>query len=104
MYSGLSVEDVTSSDVVAAAVSKELATFWPMERELLATIVEMLHVLILTTQKAHGGKNLPKPIHIERPDQARSPRASSPSHPGGGGKAPVIRMSEFVSRDRRGDL
>lgn len=40
-----------------------------MERELLATIVELLDSLIHVTAKAHGAKRLPDPIKIPRPYQ-----------------------------------
>lgn len=42
--------------------------YWPMERELLAVIAELLHSLVRITHKAHGGKGTPKPLRIPRPD------------------------------------
>lgn len=101
MYSGIPIGDLTASDVMLDAVSQEMAIYWPMERELLASILEMLHVLVITTQAANGGKNLPKPMQIQRPQFDRI--VSSPD-PGPKGGAPVISMSEFVARDKRGSL
>jgi len=103
MYSGISVAEVASSDVMTNAVAQELATYWPMERELLASILEMLHILVLTTQSAFGGKNLPKPLHIQRPTEGLTARAAQQA-PAGKAPASVISMSEFVRRDQSGDL
>jgi hypothetical protein len=103
MYSGLSLAEITSSDVTVNAVGDELMNYWPAERELLASLLEMMHVLVLTVQAAFGGKNLPKPLHVQRPWEGASvggaqQRSAPPS------KAPVISMSEFVARERRGEL
>lgn len=49
------------------AFTDEYATFWPVERELLAVIAELLHVLVTVTLKANGAKRTPPPLHIPRP-------------------------------------
>ena len=40
---------------------------WSSDREIAATNLEVLHAFMLSFLKGNGGKNLGKPIHIERP-------------------------------------
>jgi len=44
------------------------AEAWTVERELLATLVEVTHALLIVTLKAHGAKNPGKPLRVPRPD------------------------------------
>jgi hypothetical protein len=53
-------------------IAREAESYWSVERELLATIAEIAHALLLVTAKAYGGKGLPEPLHIPRPGERRS--------------------------------
>lgn len=47
---------------------------WTQERELLASILEMLHMLYLLTAKANGAKSVGKPLRVPRPgDKPKAP-------------------------------
>lgn len=67
MYSGLALSDVIATDITPEVAAQAARDYWPIERELLATIVEMLDTLIHITAKANGGKNLPALIKVPRP-------------------------------------
>ena len=58
----------------------EWQTRWKPSDELLASILEMLHVLVIVTLSAYGAKNVPKPLQIPRPNDKSKPgpRAMSP--------------------------
>lgn len=43
------------------------AETWTVERELLATLVEITHSLLLVTLKANGAKSVGKPVRVPRP-------------------------------------
>lgn len=43
------------------------AEAWTVERELLATLVEVTHALLIVTLKANGVKSPGKPIRVPRP-------------------------------------
>jgi hypothetical protein len=75
----------------------EIDHYWPMERELLATIAETLHSLLLVTAKAYGGKNLPEQLRIPRPGQPEWGFESPPGTPAGEGSAKVLSFSEFAT-------
>lgn len=59
MLEALSTEIVKKNESEAEA--------WTMERELLATTVELLHSLVLVTLRVNGATNVGDPIHIPRP-------------------------------------
>lgn len=61
------LDSITATDITPELVARAIQEYWPMERELLATIVEMLDVLIRITAKAHGAKRLPESVKIPRP-------------------------------------
>lgn len=67
-----------SDELLMDSFVKELEDYWPMERELLALIAEILHSLLLVTAKAHGGKSLPKPLKVPRPLSARGEEVAEP--------------------------
>ena len=47
---------------------------WTQERELLASILEMLHMIYLLTARANGAKNVGKPLRVPRPtDKPKGP-------------------------------
>jgi hypothetical protein len=47
---------------------------WTQERELLASILEMLHMIYLLTARANGAKNVGKPMRVPRPgDKPKAP-------------------------------
>lgn len=52
------------------------AEAWTVERELLATLVEVTHALLIVTLKAHGAKNPGKPIRVPRPGSSDLPDAA----------------------------
>ena len=74
--------------------ASEADMFWSMERELLATAVEILHSLLIVTAKAYGGKGLPEPMHIPRPSERRSESDTQVTEPSGEN---VISFSEFAT-------
>jgi len=78
----------------------ELDNYWPIERELLATIAETLHSLLLVTAKVYGGKNLPEPMRIPRPGQGFEAERGFES-PGEAlaaqGGATVLSFTEFAT-------
>lgn len=43
------------------------AETWTVERELMATLVEITHALLIVTLKANGAKNTGKPLRVPRP-------------------------------------
>lgn len=108
MYSGLSLREVVESQETVDAVITETENYWPVERELLATLVEINHALLLTVQAAFGAKINTKPVHIDRPwerhpqTMTRSSTRARPRPPSRTSSA--ISMSEFVRRERSGTL
>ena len=55
-----------------AAIRK--SSQWTTERELLASILEMLHLQYLSFAKAHGAKKVGKPLRVPRPsDKPKAP-------------------------------
>lgn len=61
------------------------AETWTVERELLATLVEVTHSLLLVTLKANGAKSVGKPIRVPRPGD---------DSPGG---SDAVSMGQFVA-------
>jgi hypothetical protein len=52
---------------------------WTTERELAATTAEILHAFMLSYFKVNGGKNVGKPMHVERPwEKNQKPQMLSP--------------------------
>jgi hypothetical protein len=62
---------VLRSDLFARVLNDEYADYWPVERELLATIVDELSYLIHIFLRANGAKNVPEPYRVPRPEQTR---------------------------------
>ena len=61
------------------------AETWTVERELLATLVEVTHSLLLVTLKANGAKSVGKPIRVPRPGDDRP------------GQSDAVSMGQFVA-------
>lgn len=60
-----------------AALSFELESYWPVQYELLAAILERMDALLVVTLKANGAKNVGKPVRVPRPhgDRIKKPEA-----------------------------
>jgi hypothetical protein len=65
------------------------AEAWTVERELLATLVEVTHALLIVTLKAHGAKNVGQPIQVPRPHRD----TAAPS-------TPAVSMRDFMAMNR----
>lgn len=72
------MSELLESDLLLEEFSKEVKEFWPIERELLALIVEILHSLLLVTLKANGAKKAPPPLRIPRPGSVTADTAAEP--------------------------
>ena len=68
------------------ALAGEAESYWPPEREFLASILEVLHTLLIVTLKAHGAKRVPKQIQIPRPKHVRV----------SGEETPPVSMSDYI--------
>lgn len=75
----------------------ELDNYWPVERELLATIAETLHSLLLVTAKVYGGKNLPEQLRIPRPGRPERGFESPGETLAEQGSATILSFSEFAT-------
>lgn len=78
------MSELTDSAELLEAFSDEIVDYWPLERELLATLVEICHALLVVTLKANGAKRTPPPLRYPRPDAVT------------GEKAKPVPMSEYV--------
>ena len=91
MHTGIAPSELMDSELMIRSAAEAYERFWPMERELLATIAEQLWVLIYVTSKAYGGKNLPDPLQVPRPTQrAADTRMADPSEG-------MMRFGEFAA-------
>jgi hypothetical protein len=68
---------------------KQEAETWTVERELLATLVEITHSLLLVTLRANGAKSVGKPIRVPRPGD-----------PAGGSGSGAVSMGQFVAMNK----
>jgi len=82
-------ESLLTDDRTWDAFDQEVRDFWPMERELLALIAELLHSLVRVTSKAHGAKSIPPQLHIPRPYDGKRGMAGGP---------PLISMGEMMKQ------
>lgn len=69
------------------AFLKEMAEYWPPEREFLALIAELLHTLIRVTAKGFGAKRDQPALRIPRPQEVESE-----------GKPRLMSMREYVGQ------
>lgn len=63
---------------------RQEAEQWTVERELLATLTETVHALLIVTLKVNGAKSVGKPLRIPRPNDGESTQ-------------PAVSMREFVA-------
>lgn len=81
------MSELIASAEMLDAFGREAEDYWPPERELLASILEVLHSLLIVTLKVHGAKRIPPQIRVPRP---RSVVAAS-------GKQESVSMKEYIS-------
>ena len=78
------MSELTDSAELLQAFSDEVVDYWPLERELLTTLVEICHALLVVTLKANGAKRTPPPLRYPRPDSVMEKEAEP------------VPMSEYV--------
>jgi hypothetical protein len=98
LATGQPLDQVTRSDLVARAFNRAYQEHWPVQTELLASILEHLSALLIVTLRAHGAKNVGKPITVPRPKLGSMPRPAADTRVSEDTPAPpgnVISFSKF---------
>lgn len=85
------MSELVQSSALLDAFAGELGGYWPMERELLATIAELLSSLVIITLKAHGARRVPQQLKVPRPEGL-----------GGAPHPDAIPMSEYMLKMVKG--
>lgn len=66
-----------------ASIEEAVNRRWGQHEELLATLVEVNHALLVAFLEVHsseqGRRRIPKPLHIPRPGEPTKPKAVSPA-------------------------